>query len=75
VHAVVVHVARDADDLAPRIVHAFADLLADRGARAAPQLARQVVGHDRHVAKIVEVGPRKVPAGHERRAERLKITG
>src|SRR5262249_57290798 len=70
---VVVDIGDDPDDLAPRAVGAFANSLAHRGWRLAPQLARQVLGDDSDRTAMVEVVPREVTARDETGADGLEV--
>src|SRR5690348_16060708 len=60
------NVAYDADDLAPVILHAFSDALAERRGWTVPHLPRYVLRYDGIFPFFVDVGPAVVTTGDER---------
>src|SRR5262249_32648845 len=72
--AIVVNIADHADDLAPVILHAFADALAGRGAGISPHFARQVFRYDDVFSLFVNVGPAVIAPGDQRCSDGLEET-
>ena len=65
-------IADHADDLAPGIFCAFANALAEGSSGIAPEFASHVLGDDRHVPALLEIGPGEIAAGDQRGAHGLK---
>ena len=59
IHAVLTDILYDADHFLPRHVRKLAEAFAERGRGRAPQLAREILGNDRHRPEAVNFGPRE----------------
>src|SRR5947199_9113752 len=62
-------VPHNANDLAPVVLRAYSDLLAERARGIVPVLAREFFGDHSHRNLIVDVAPGEITARDERRAK------
>ena len=73
VDAIVMHVPGDANNLAPIVGGAHADLLAEGGGRICHKLSGEILRDDRDGPLLVSFRPGQVAAGNQRRSHRCQI--